>query len=141
MVSAVSVIGLGGVLSAAVTPTASAFDCNGAVRCPYVKISNRDKNNVNYETWGYIYSTKDPANHIYNWHENDPTFTLWHWRWHGGDDWRVNLRIDTDGYGAQTSKTFDVAANDSVCLAVDRAGGYLSNGCTDAEDPAYGATG
>lgn len=139
MLSAVSAICLGGVL--AVTPTASAFDCNGARRCPYVKISNKDKDHVHYEAWGYIYSTKNPGKHIYDWHEKNPTFTLWHWRWFGGDVWRVNLKVNTDGFGANYSQTFDLAADDSVCLGVDSAGPYQSTGCTDAEDPAYGATG
>ena len=139
MLAAVPLIGLGAALSA--IPSASAFDCKGAKRCPYVKIENRDKHHVDYEVWGYIYSTKDPGNHVYEWHENDPTYTLWHWRWYGGDDWRVNIKIDSSGYGARTSRTFDLAASYSICLAVDRAGSYHSIGCTDAEDPAIGATG
>lgn len=140
--SVLTVVGLGGVLSSAgTTPSASAFDCNGAKRCPYVKISNRDKHNVDYEVWGYIYSKSDPNTHIYDWHENDPTYTLWHWRWYGGEEWYINLKVDSKGYGASNSKTFDLSANDSLCIAVDRAGAYQSIGCTDAEDPAYGAGG
>jgi hypothetical protein len=115
---------------------AKAFDCRGANACPYVKVDNTTHFFVRYQISGDLVS--DDGRTVYaHWHEKDPTFTLWHWRYYGGGG-KIKLTVDTWNdltFGLRTS-TFEAPASQGLCIKIDTAGAYQGGGCTDFEDPA-----
>jgi hypothetical protein len=119
---------------------AQAFDCRDAAKCPFVKIENtrlEKGGRTNYEAWATL--SDGQGNTLHEWHEDDPEYTLWHWRHYGGDG-QVEIRIrswgrlDSEIFSADNH--FITAADRSICIKIDEAGAYQTGGCTDYEDPA-----
>lgn len=145
-VAALALLSAAGVVALDGSPPAQAFDCKGAVKCPFVKIETIQPpkgprhyaNVLFYEASGTLVDNR--GNTVYEWHEDDPTFTLWHWRYHGGGG-QVEIRtrawglINNQEFSVPTS-SFTTDAATSICIKIDHVGAYQSGGCTDYEDPA-----
>lgn len=125
---------------------AQAFDCKGAVKCPFVKIEKIRPapgprpyaNDLYYQASATLLDNR--GNPVHEWQEDDPTFTLWHWRYHGGGG---QVKITVYVSGVIDNREFSVPpshfttdADTSICIKVDHVGAYQSGGCTDYEDPA-----
>ena len=125
---------------------ARAFDCKGAPSCPFVKVENMRQGDegdphslmVHYNVSATLEDASGTP--VHQWSEDDPVFTLWHWRYFGGGG---NVRIHIYAWSTDpTSKLsadadFTTPASVPLCIKVDEAGVYQADGCTDFEDPAH----
>jgi hypothetical protein len=137
-VAAVTVLAGAGVAATVVAPSAEAFDCKTASKCPFVKIEIAD-----HGLWASYDASADLADAggatLHQWSERHPEFTLWHWRYSGGGG---QVRIHVHSWSTRAGDTFSAdnefttPADTSMCIKVDEVGAFQSGGCTDYEDPA-----
>jgi hypothetical protein len=144
-VAALILLAGGGVAASGVASSAQAYDCQGATRCPFVKIENpkgKDRQRPYSPPVQYMASAvlvDADGTPIYHWNEYDPEFTLWHWQYHGGGgEVRIHVHTwsDIPATAFSADDDFTTPAGVSLCLRVDYAGAYQAGGCTDQEDPA-----
>ncbi|HEY6794098.1 MAG TPA: hypothetical protein VI248_05400 [Kineosporiaceae bacterium] len=123
---------------------AQAFNCRGALRCPFVKIENpvgkdpegRYDRMVQYDASGTLVDASGAT--VHQWREKDPEFTLWHWRYYGdGSQIKVHIHSWSDVPALEFSadNDFTTPADKSLCIKIDKAGAYQASGCVDYEDP------